>query len=818
MNRRFLKMLISVFVFIGIVGLKMFSVYNEGKENELVVSESTLPVVSVMFEGLDINNLCGYTADMEIKYMRENITPVTADNKLNIIIDRYDNTIVNISYQIRTLDGERLIEEYEADYFEVEDNQVNLEFELSNMLEYDTEYMFNVILVTESHEKINYYTRIIKESQPTIKDYVEYVKAFSASTFDKDSFSDYKASLERYGSNDDTNFGVVNNGSDTESITWGDLNPEYVSAPQVQIREIIGDISCIELKYVVQAKDEYDHKQYYNVSEYFRVRQGSSMMYVYVYERRMEQLFECNDYSVTNTRVNLGIDSDLTVEMSESPKGTYLSFVKERNLWNLNLSNNTMVNIFSMDSGMSEDVRNKFDNSEIEIVSTSQEGDVLFLVYGYMNRGIHEGKVGVALYNYTAKTNAVEELVFVPSRKSYYVLKENVGKFAYITSDNLLYLMLEDSIYTITFDSNEYVQLVSGLREGNFIISDDNTMVAWHENGSLYEADSIRVIDIENNEDYVIKAAEGEWIKVFGFVEHDLVYGTARKEDVATYSNDKTAFPMYKLTVNVNDKEAEEYAKDGYYISGISINGNVINIERMTVDEQGVLVTATADQFINKVTEKINLSEQATIATELKKLEVVINKAFSPDEVRKVSYKKANEISYTSANTLTVENSTDYEDKNYYLYANGGLYLSTEDISMAVRLAQEKYGVVVDGNGQQIFARMSKSNNTSITGVDKLCEKGYGNMAAVLADTEISTLEIVGAGSETIFYFTSKNKAVITFIEDVGMVAISGHSGYATLIQEVEMTNLWTREVTTMDYEDALEILDNNKRYIVVEN
>lgn len=818
MNKRFLKMLISIFIFLGIVGFHMISVYNAGKDGETVVEESTLPLVSVMFEGLNINTLCGYTADMEVEYMRENITPITEENKLNILIDRYDNTIVNVSYEIRTLDGERLIEEYNADYFSVDGDQIDIEFELSNMLEEDTEYMLNVILVTENHEKVNYYTRIIKESTPTIKAYIEYVKAFSASTFDKDAFNEYKPSLERYGTNDDTNFGVVNNGSDTESLTWGALNPTYASTPQVIVREIVGDISCIELKYVVQAEDEYEHVQYYNVSEYFRVRQGSSMMYVYVYERRMEQLFECNDYSVTNTRINLGIDSDLSVEMSESPKGSYLSFVKERNLWCIDLSENSMVNIFSLDSGKTDDIRNKFDNSEIEIVSTSQEGDVLFLVYGYMNRGVHEGKVGVALYKYTNETNTVEELVFVPSQKSYYVLRENVGKFAYITSDDLLYLMLEDSIYTITFDSNEYMQLVSGLREGNFIISEDNTMVAWHENGSLYEADSVRVIDIENNKDYVIKAEEGEYIKVFGFVEHDLVYGTAKKTDIATYANDQVVFPMYKLIVNVNDGQAEEYSKEGYYIKTITIKENVINIERMTRDENGVLQNASSDQFINKVSEKVNLSEQSTIATELKKLEVVINKAFSPDEAGKVSYKNAKDIIYTDANTLTVENNTDYVDNNYYLYADGGLYLCTEDLSTAVKLAQEKYGVVVDGKGQQIFARMSKTNNTSITGITKLCEKGYANLAAVLNDEELETIEITGAGSETIFYFTSKNKAVVTYIQDMGMVAVSGHSGYATLIQEVEFTNLWTREVFIMDYEDALEILDNNKRYIVVEN
>ncbi len=818
MNKVFLKMIISVFLFIGIIGVHMYGVFSQDDKGEDVVMGSTLPVVSIMFEEQKINTLCGYTMEMEEEYMRDHITPISEDNTISIVIDRYENSIVNISFEIRSIDGERLVQEHTLSYFETEGDQVRVSFELSNMLEDDTEYSFRIQLVTESHEMVNYYTRIIRESKPTIKKYIDYVKAFSASTFDKELFEEYKPSLERYGYNDDTNFGIVNNGSDTASLTWGDLKPAYASNPQVQVKEIVGDISCIQLKYMVVAKNEYGADQYYNVTEYFRVRQGNSMMYVYVYERKMEQLFESNNSNVTDKRINLGIDSDLQVEMSESPKGSYLTFVKERNLWCMDINENKMINIFSLDSGKAIDVRNKFDNSDIEIVSTSQDGEVLFLVYGYMNRGAHEGKVGVSLCKYSIKENSTTELVFVPSKNSYYVLRENIGKFAYITSDNLLYLMLEDSIYTITFDSNEYVQLVSGLHEGNFIISEDNTMVAWHENGNAYEATSIRVIDIENNVDYVIEAAEGEYVKVFGFVEHDLVYGTAKQSDVQSLKTDKILFPMYKINVRVNDGDREEeYKKDGVFITNVTIKDNVINMQRAKKDETGVLSVIEDDQFINKVVEKVDLSEQDIIATELKRKELVIKKAFQTTSENKLVTAMPKETVYTNPNTLTVQKDSSYVDNNYYMYAYGGLYLCTQNLSLAINEAQTHYGVVVDGKGQYMFARMSKTDSTSITGINELLEKGYESMEAVLADEEVQTTEIIEADSETIFYFTSKNKAIITYIQDIGLVVISGHSGYKTIINEVEFTNMWTRESFVMDYDEALELLNNYKRYIIVE-
>lgn len=818
MNKHFFKLIISFFVFVSVIGIYMFYIYKNKTKEDDELNTSSLPVVSMIFEDTKINTLCGYTMDMEGEYMRETITPTSEDNEVVLLIDRYDNNIVNISYELRSIDTTRLIENATVDNFEIEGENIKISLKLSNMIESDNEYLLNIILVTESHEKINYYTRIIKESTPTVKKYIDYVKAFSRSTFNRDEFAEYKPSVEKIGYNDDTNFGIINNDSDTKSFTWGDLKPYYVNEPAVQVKEILGDISCIELKYLLCAENNFGTKQYYNVTEYFRVRQGASMMYVYVYERKMEQIFECNTQSVTDTRINLGIDSDLNVKISESPTGAYLSFVKERNLWCLDVNENRMVQIYSLDSGVGNDVRDKFDNSDIEIISTGKDGDVLFLVYGYMNRGAHEGRVGVGLYKYSMKENKVEELVFVPSEKSYYVLRENIGKFAYITSDNLLYLMLEDSIYTITFDSNEYVQIVSGLKEGNFIISEDNQVVAWHENGSLYNAESIRVLDIENNEDYVIEADEGEYVKVLGFVEHDLVYGTAKQSDIVEKENSETIFPMYKINVIVNDeKKTENYMYEGIYVTSVEIKDNIISLKRVKKEGSGEYVAVEDDQYINKVAEKTALSEKQIIATDLKKKELVINKAYTSTSDNELTVITPDEIVYTKTNNLTVGKSEEFVDEKYYVYAYGRLYLCTGSVSNAIAAAQEHYGVVVNGNGKYVFARMSKTDSTSITGVNELLGKGYYTFEQFLNDEALNTIDVQNVSSETIFYFTSNHMPVITYLEDRGMVIISAHSGYSTILKEVEFTSLSTGEVFTMKYSEALEKLDKNKRYIVVE-
>ena len=113
--------------------------------------------------------------------------------------------------------------------------------------------------------------------------------------------------------------------------------------------------------------------------------------------------------------------------------------------------------------------------------------------------------------------------------------------------------------------------------------------------------------------------------------------------------------------------------------------------------------------------------------------------------------------------------------------------------------------------------RMSKTDSTSITSVNELLGKGYYTFEQFLNDEALNTIDVQNVSSETIFYFTSNHMPVITYLEDRGMVIISAHSGYSTILKEVEFTSLSTGEVFTMKYSEALEKLDKNKRYIVVE-
>ena len=50
--------------------------------------------------------------------------------------------------------------------------------------------------------------------------------------------------------------------------------------------------------------------------------------------------------------------------------------------------------LFTFSDGSNEDVRADYKKHDVKVLSVTDEGNVDFLVYGYMNRGSYEGQMG----------------------------------------------------------------------------------------------------------------------------------------------------------------------------------------------------------------------------------------------------------------------------------------------------------------------------------------------------------------------------------------------------------------------------------------
>ena len=84
-----------------------------------------------------------------------------------------------------------------------------------------------------------------------------------------------------------------------------------------------------------------------------------------------------------------------------------------------------------------------------------KSGNIKFIVYGYMNRGEHEGKNGIGVYEFEAESGKTEEKAFIPVKIQFENLKDEIEKGAYLSDSGKFYFELDGAYYQVDLDSRE---------------------------------------------------------------------------------------------------------------------------------------------------------------------------------------------------------------------------------------------------------------------------------------------------------------------------------------------------------------------------
>lgn len=115
-------------IFIGALVVYFISARNTMEKESAVytsMEEPSLPVVYTQLGGQEINCLHGYMQDMGNQAARESISVLPEDRGLHIRIEEYGNTITGISYEVRNLTLDRLVERTEVEDWENGDGSVS---------------------------------------------------------------------------------------------------------------------------------------------------------------------------------------------------------------------------------------------------------------------------------------------------------------------------------------------------------------------------------------------------------------------------------------------------------------------------------------------------------------------------------------------------------------------------------------------------------------------------------------------------------------------------------------------------------------------
>ena len=714
MRKGMIKAIVLAIVFFASVAI--FSVMTNQVNEDLTteMADVSLPILSLYSDNTEINELHGYTVEMNAGYMRDTITPIPANRMLPIKISTYQRKIDGISYEIRSLDAKRLIANAEIENFTEVRGAIRTELEIQNLLEEDEEYLL-IICLESGDEKIYYYTRIMEPIDCYVPETLAFVQEFHNKTFDEEAAGDLSIYLER-ATGDNTTLHYTNLNSSLKQVRWADFGGERLTVAVPSIKEITSNYNVITMEYVMTRVGEDGASEYFNVEEYYRVRYTKQRMYVLDFERTVNEIFRGENVQISGKYIQLGIGSE-DIEYKASDTGNIVAFVKEGELWSFDQNENTLAKVFSFRGYEGIDERENYGAHDIKIVNVDEAGSITYIVYGYMNRGIHEGEVGIVVNRYDSLGNTNEEVLYIPSLQSYEVMKSDLGQLLYVNEGGVFFIMVEGTVFSINLSTFEIKELISGVENGAYAVSKSNRLFAWIHTGKELGSKEISVIDFTTEKVETIKGTNDEYLKPLGFMDEDFVYGIAKIADVKVDAAGRIVYPMSQINIaGIQSGEVtilKTYSKSGYYVSDIEIDDYTIYLNRMKYNGTAYVV-AEQDMIMNREGDSVKvIGIQETQHANKQEIQRLVLKKAVDEEAPKLLTPK--DILLEEQNTVALEWSD--ATQQYYVYVKGDVLLSTESVSEAITVANKEMGVVIDHNQQYVWKRSRKNVQSAFKGM-----------------------------------------------------------------------------------------------------
>ncbi len=824
---------IATFIISVIVSMKII---NKGHESMTIeMSSPTLPTVVMTYAGHEYNKLFGYTEEMAIPFVFTEKTILPSTRELSFNINPYKANITGMEVEIRTTDGTRLIEKTEiTDYSKVNDKyQVNIT--LKDLLEKENEYSLTIVLALNDRTEAYYYTRIMLSDDCNFTEKLEFVQNFHEKLYNKDASKELTKYLESNSKlESNTSFHNVNIHSSFKQVTWGDLNVTETKAADYYLTAMAKQTASFLVKYQVASVN--DKKIiYYSVEEYYRIRYTDDRTYLLDYNRTMTQIPD-EKSMYANDKILLGI-TDENVDMVESEDGSVLVFVDNNKLFSYNMLTNKLSVIFAFYNDENKDERCINNNHSIKILNIEEGGNVWFAVYGYMNRGRYEGRVGLQVYCYDSEINCYEESLYIEYDKPYSMLKSELSKLLYMNKDKQLIFALNGFVYQVDLSEKGAERLFEIEHDEALLVSYNNKVIAWQQGGDKYDSAALYIKNLNQPEEIMINVSEDDAILPFGFMDEDVIYGVAHKSDIIYTSGEVTLFPMYKLCI-VSSEGAllKEYSQDNIYISECSFEDNQIYLSRLIKKEDGTYENYPGDQIMDnsEPAQMINEVVCADIDTYERYVQIKLKKEIDTKSIKILTPK---EVLYEGARSIKLEGVNHLS--KYYVSLGGsieGIYFSP---ALAVDIAYNKAAEVYDEYGKSIWIKGNRLTRNQIMAIKAPATEDERNSISVCLDTVLSyegisvntsylldrgmsvngileeyidghVLNLTGCKLDAVLYYVNRDLPVFALLNDGECVLITGFNDYNTVIFDPSTGALYKKGMN-----DSKEWFEENTNHFI---
>ena len=725
MKKRVITVVVLLLVFIA--ALTGFSIIlNQGTDDMTAdMGSAKLPVISFEESGYSVNPLAGYTQEMDIPTMRDQILPISVGTSVTADIQGYQGKIHSFKYEIMTLDGKDVLK---SETISEVSNTVKLE--LGDSISDGKEKVLRITLVTENEEKIYYYMRVIRAAEFNVQQCLEFAEYFHKTAMEEGSIAELEDYYSTDGAPEGNGLQRVTLASDLKNIGWRDLKVQTVGDIIWEIKESNETYTSVMLKYQVKAGEEEKQGDFYHVTEFFKVRFLRGRASLESYERTMNEVFEGKEKNFSKNGVLLGLTDD-NVSYVTNEKGDHISFVQEREVWHYDKEENRISLLFSFADAENDDIRNYKDDHAVRILDMDGKGNTVFAVYGYMNRGEHEGQTGAAIYYYNIEDGYVQEKAFISSRNSGAIVQQRLSNLTYYNkTSNTLYAVFEGTLYRINLKTQEKEVIQEHLKEGQYVFSANGKYVAYQKNGNLKDADCIEVWNLEKEKHFLVEVPQEELIRPLGFVKEDIVYGVGRESDAGKDAAGEELIPFYKLEIrNGKNEVVKSYQVDGIYIRDAWVADNMITMERAVKNGNGYKNT-TQDSITNNEEKKEKEIQLEKISSKSKGFQMRLTDENGIAD-RNPKLLKPKQMLFERAVMIDFEKAE--LEGSYYVYGLGKLQGIYDKAGIAIGKADTVRGVVVTSNQTKMWERGNRMLSYQIEDISPLAvNPGESSLSACL--------------------------------------------------------------------------------------
>ena len=718
------------------------------------MADATLPVVTMREGDYSYNELHGYTTEQSQEAYFTPLTKADENRQVLLQINMYGDKLTSCTYELRSMDGVRLIEDGNVTITQEQDGMIDGSIRFSTLMEKGRQYLLVVVTDTPNNPSVHFYTRVIfNESTDENESYekaIAFAQTFHKGTIDGSQKQLITSCIEPDTSRASSSFARVTIHDTYEKITFSDLNPEEVTAPVYTITDQRNNYFTLTGSYILRAMNEDAVSHLYRCTEHYYFCEGSDRTQLLDYSRTMEQIFDAgsldSDTSYRNNAILLGVTDTDNAQILSSDGGEALAFVQEGRLYSVQKTDNTVSYVFGFGEPDSVDVRENYRDYDIRILHVDATGSIDFLVTGYMNRGTHEGEVGISVNHYNSVYKTVEEEVFLTWSHGSALLRERCASAAYLSADNILYVMPGDDLYQVDLNRKSCEVYKEGVGQNNSYVSQGGRMIAWKsgadgrsvdsgensaenssttgtanttenstagtanttenstadtanaaDNNSLADASNdaengITLLDLSDGTSVYIRP-EGAGLQPLGFMGEDLIVG------ILSGTGSSRHPMMSELRIyDADGSILEDYTDEGSLITGIEISDNQITIHRAANSGggSGKYTALDDDQIISEEKKSETLPLQTRQDDRLGTVCEISAYGIDPGSVRYVQPKEVlSEDSHTTAldtesvqETESTQNADASETSDVYFAFNMTGYAgSANTLTDAIRLS-----------------------------------------------------------------------------------------------------------------------------------